>query len=275
MSVRVRLVTSAALLFIAAAGAFVALAVRPGGSLAQRSMTPAPSIVETFSPSQRGEIERIVRNYLIAHPEVLQEALGELEKRQAAADAEKKEVAVKDNAKDLFNSTRQVVLGNAAGDATMVEFFDYNCGYCKRAMADMLDLLHSDPKLKIVLKELPVLGPGSMEAAQVAVAVRMQDADGTKYLEFHQKLLGGRGQADRVRAMAVAKDMGLDMERLEKDLQSEEVKTSIEESLRLAETLGISGTPTYVVGREVVVGAVGLDALKEKVNAARCGKAQC
>jgi protein-disulfide isomerase len=103
----------------------------------------------------------------------------------------------------------------------------------------------------------------------------MQDADGTKYLEFHQKLLGGRGQADRVRAMAVAKDMGLDMERLEKDLQSEEVKTSIEESLRLAETLGISGTPTYVVGREVVVGAVGLEALKEKVNAARCGKAQC
>jgi|HubBroStandDraft_6_1064221.scaffolds.fasta_scaffold211376_3 protein-disulfide isomerase len=275
MSVRARLVTSAALLIIAAAGAFVALAVRPGGSLAQRSMTPAPSIVETFSPSQRGEIERIVRNYLIAHPEVLQEALGELEKRQAAADAEKKEVAVKDNAKDLFNSTRQVVLGNAAGDATMVEFFDYNCGYCKRAMADMLDLLHSDPKLKIVLKELPVLGPGSMEAAQVAVAVRMQDADGTKYLEFHQKLLGGRGQADRVRAMAVAKDMGLDMERLEKDLQSEEVKTSIEESLRLAETLGISGTPTYVVGREVVVGAVGLEALKEKVNAARCGKAQC
>jgi len=277
MSIRIRLVASAALVVVAAAGAFLLLAVRPSGSQTQKPTvaTPGPATAETFSPSQRGEIERIVRNYLIAHPDVLQDALAELEKRQAAADAEKKEAAVKDNAKDLFNSTRQVVVGNPAGDATMVEFFDYNCGYCKRAMADMFDLLHNDPKLKIVLKEFPVLGPGSLEAAQVAVAVRMQDPQGKKYLEFHQKLLGGRGQADRARALAAAKDAGLDMARLDKDLQSEEVKTTLEENLRLAETLGISGTPTYVVGHEVVVGAVGLSALKEKVNAARCGKAQC
>jgi protein-disulfide isomerase len=277
MSVRIRLVASAALVVVVAAGASLLLAVRPGGSQTQKPTvsTPGPATAETFSPSQRGEIERIMKNYLIAHPEVLQDAIAELEKRQAAADAEKKEAAVKDNAKDLFESTRQVVLGNPAGDATMVEFFDYNCGYCKRAMTDMFDLLHNDPKLKIVLKEFPVLGPGSLEAAQVAVAVRMQDPQGKKYLEFHQKLLGGRGQADRARALAAAKDAGLDMARLDKDLQSEEVKTTLDENLRLAETLGISGTPTYVVGHEVVVGAVGLSALKEKVNAARCGKAQC
>ncbi|MGP0090613.1 MAG: DsbA family protein [Xanthobacteraceae bacterium] len=277
MSVRIRLVASAALVVVLAAGALLVLAIRPSGSQTQKPVASAPetTTAETFSPSQRGEIERIMKNYLIAHPEVLQEAITELEKRQAAADAEKKEAAVKDNAKDLFSSTRQVVLGNAAGDATMVEFFDYNCGYCKRAMADMFDLLHNDPKLKIVLKEFPVLGPGSLEAAQVAVAVRMQDLDGKKYLEFHQKLLGGRGQADRARALAVAKEVGLDMARLDKDLQSDEVKTTIEENLRLADTLGISGTPTYVVGHEVVVGAVGLAALKEKVNAARCGKAEC
>jgi protein-disulfide isomerase len=277
MSVRIRLVAAAALVVVAVVAAFLVLAVRPGGSQAQRptASSPGPAIVETFSPSQRGEIERIVKSYLIAHPEVLQEALAELEKRQAAADAEKKETAVKDNAKDLFSSARQVVLGNPTGDATLVEFFDYNCGYCKRAMADMLDLLHDDPKLKIVLKEFPVLGPGSVEAAQVAVAVRMQDPDGKKYLEFHQKLLGGRGQADRARALAAATDAGLDVARIEKDLQSEEVKAALDESLRLAETLGISGTPTYVIGHEVVVGAVGLTALKEKVNAARCGKVEC
>ena len=90
----------------------------------------------------------------------------------------------------MFSSPHQVVLGNPPGNVTFVEFFDYNCGYCKRAMSDMLTLLKNDPKLKVVLKEFPVLGPGSVEAAQVAVAVRMQDKTGKKYLEFHQKLLG-------------------------------------------------------------------------------------
>ena len=146
-----------------------------------------------FLARQRGEIERIVHDYLIAHPEVLQEAMAELEKRQTAAEAEKHKVAVKEHAQTLYSSPRQVTLGNPNGNVTFVEFFDYNCGYCKRAMDDMLTLLKDDPKLKVVLKEFPVLGPGSVEAAQVAVAVRMQDKTGKKYLEFHTKLLGGRG----------------------------------------------------------------------------------
>jgi len=120
-----------------------------------------------------------------------------------------------------------------------------------------------------------VLGPGSVEAAQVAVAVRMQDKTGKKYLEFHQKLLGGRGQADKARALAVAKDVGLDMARLEKDLASAEVKATLQESFKLAESLGLNGTPSYVIGDNVVVGAVGLDSLKEKVNTSRCGKPTC
>ena len=141
-------------------------------------------------------------------------------------------------------------------------------------MADMLALL-KDPNLKVVLKEFPVLGPGSVEAAQVAVAVRMQDPTGQKYLDFHQKLLGGRGQADKARALAAAKEPGLDMARLEKDMASPEVKTTLTENFKLAETLGMNGTPSYVIGNDVVVGAVGLDALREKVNVARCGKATC
>jgi len=236
---------------------------------------PQASYADEFSTSQRGEVERIVRDYLIAHPEVIQEAMAELEKRQSAADAEKHKAAVKQYSQALFASPRQVVLGNPDGNVTFVEFFDYNCGYCKRAMDDMLTLLKDDPKLKVVLKEFPVLGPGSVEAAQVAVAVRMQDKTGKKYLEFHQKLLGSRGQADKARALAVAKDIGLDMGRLDKDLASPEIKATLQESFKLAEALGLNGTPSYVIGEDVVIGAVGLGALKEKVNTSRCGKPSC
>ena len=255
--------TSRPRLIAAACAALLAIAV------------PQASRADEFSASQRGELERIVREYLVAHPEVIQEAMSELEKRQTAADAEKHKAAVKQYSEALFTSPRQVVLGNPNGNVTFVEFFDYNCGYCKRAMDDMLTLLKDDPKLKVVLKEFPVLGPGSVEAAQVAVAVRMQDKTGKKYLEFHQKLLTGRGQADKARALAVAKDIGLDMGRLDKDLASPEVKATLQESFKLAEALGLNGTPSYVIGDNVVVGAVGLESLKEKVNTSRCGKPNC
>ena len=130
----------------------------------------------------------------------------------------------------------------------------------------MTTLMTRTRKLKVVLKEFPVLGPGSVEAAQVAVAVRMQDKTGKKYLDFHQKLLSGRGQADKARALAAAKEVGLDMARIEKDMKSDEVTGTLEESMKLAEALGLNGTPSYVVGNDVVVGAVGLDALKQKIN---------
>jgi len=242
--------------------------------LALCGMPPAAS-AQSFSDTQRGDIESIVRNYLIAHPEVLEEAMSELSKRQAVAEAEKHEASVTTNADKIFNSPRGVVLGNKDGDVNFVEFFDYNCGYCKRAMADMLDLMKADPKLKVVLKEFPVLSQGSVEAAQVAVAVRMQDPTGKKYLDFHQRLLGGRGQADKAHAMAAAKEAGLDTARIEKDLASPEVRATLEENLKLAEAMGMNGTPSYVIGKQVVIGAVGLESLKEKIGIARCGKATC
>ena len=223
------------------------------------SSAPSPAMRRAFPARRRGEIEKIVRDYLIANPEVLQEAIAELEKKQAAEEAEKHQAAVKDNAEAIFNSPRQVTVGNPQGDVTFVEFFDYNCGYCKRAMADMFELMKNDPKLKVVLKEFPVLGPGSVEAARVAVAVRMQDKTGKKYLDFHQKLLTGRGQVDKARAMAVAKEAGLDVARIEKRHRQRRSPARLEESLKLAEKLGLNGTPSYVIGQNVVVGAVGLD----------------
>jgi protein-disulfide isomerase len=230
---------------------------------------------QSLTAPQRTEVEGIIKDYLLKHPELIEEVMKELEKRQGAAEAAKAQKAVSDNAELLFNSPRQVTLGNPKGDVTMVEFFDYNCGYCKRALSDMLDLMKADPNLKVVLKEFPVLGQPSVEAAQVAIAVGMQDKSGKKYLDFHQKLMSGRGQIDKAKALAVAKEAGADMARLEKDMASPEVKATLEESFKLAEPLGLNGTPSYVIGSNVVIGAVGISDLKEKINTARCGKALC
>jgi protein-disulfide isomerase len=240
--------------------------------IAAALMLAAPAIpaqAQTFSTDQRQEIESIVKTYLLDHPEIIQDVMTELDKRQQAADAEKHRAAAVENQATLFSSPHQVVLGNPQGNVTVVEFFDYNCGFCKRALPDMLTLLKTDSNLKFVLKEFPVLGEGSVEAAHVAVAARMQDATGKKYIEFHQKLLGGRGPADKARALAVAKEVGFDMTRLEKDMSSDEVKKTIDEDMKLADALGVNGTPSYVVGDEVVIGAVGLDALRDKISAER------
>ncbi len=229
----------------------------------------APAFAQSFSEPQKQEIGKIIREYLLKHPEVLQEAMQEYEKRQQVAEAEKAKAAIKTHAEAIFNSPRQVTLGNPQGDVTFVEFFDYNCGYCKRALEDMMVLMSKDPKLKVVLKEFPVLGPASLDAARIGVAVRMQDKTGKKYLEFHQKLLTGRGQVDKARAMAVAKEIGLDMAKLDKDLKSDEIEATLQESAKLAEALGLNGTPSYVINNDVVIGAVGLAALGAKIQAAR------
>lgn len=138
-----------------------------------------------------------------------------------------------------------------------MEFFDYNCGYCRRALSDKMVLLQEDRELRIVLNELPILGTASTEAAGVAVAVRMQDRTGEEYLAFHRRLLGGRGPADRASALAAACEEGLDMARLEQDLSSDEVRRTLDENAALARAVGIKGTPAYAAG------------LKEKIAAER------
>jgi protein-disulfide isomerase len=234
-----------------------------------------PAAAQSFTPQQRGEIEKIIRDYLVKNPEILKEVAGALEKQQQQADAAKAKQAIKQHAAVLFNSPRQVTLGNPKGDVTMVEFFDYNCGYCKRALADMLTLMKGDPKLRVVLKEFPVLGEGSVQAAQIAAAATLQDKSGKKYLEFHRKLLNGRGQVTRATALAAAKEAGFDVGRIERDAGGAEVRKTLEESFMLADALGLNGTPSYVIGSNVVIGAVGQEKLKEAINQARCGKAVC
>ncbi len=220
-------------------------------------------------------IEAIIRDYLIKNPEVLEEALNALQTKRAQEQAELQKKALTESKEALFNSSSDVVLGNPKGDITLVEFFDYNCGYCKRGLADIVRLIETDKNIRVVLKDYPVLGAGSLEAAAVAVALREQlTADA--FFEFHKKLLGTRGQVGKDRALEVAREMGADVGKINAAIEGKNVRTTLTESLRLGDSLGISGTPSYVVGDEIVVGAVGYDTLVGKIESMRrCGQATC
>jgi protein-disulfide isomerase len=232
-------------------------------------LVPVGATVADERPTlDRAAIEAIVHDYLVQHPEVLEEAMAALEKKQAAATAENQAKVLVEKAAVLFDSPRQVVLGNPKGDVTLVEFFDYNCGYCKRALPDMLALLDRDKNLRVVLKEFPVLGPGSVEAAKVAVAVGRVAPE--KYLDFHKRLLAGRGEANRARALDAANSAGVDSTALDRSLADGEIGATLEEVYGLANGLGLNGTPSYVVGTKLIPGAVGAARLEQEIRTARC-----
>lgn len=222
----------------------------------------------TNAPLSRPDVEAIVKEYLLRNPEIIRDAIAELERRSNAAEEESRRLALERHRPTLLRSPRDAVMGNVQGDITLVEFFDYNCGYCRRSARDKQELLAKDAKLRIVLKEFPVLGPGSIEAARVSIAARMQ-GDARKFQEFHFKLLATRGQADQARALAVAKEVGFDVGRLQKDLQLSEVSATIDDAADLGNSLAINGTPTYVVGQQLVVGAIGAAGLAEKIATER------
>lgn len=241
----------AALAFAAALGAMAA------------TQTPALA----FTDAEKAEIGTVVRDYLLKNPEVLQEVIAELEKKQSAQEAAGRSEALVSLKGLIYDSPRGNVIGNPKGDVTLVEFFDYNCGYCKHALEDLNKLTKADPNLKVILKEFPVLGKPSVEAAQVAVAVRMVAPE--KYYAFHNALLSSRGQADRAKALQVAKDVGIDPAAIQKVASSPELNATLDESMKIAQALSLNGTPSYIVGDEVVVGAVGYDQLKGAIDAQR------
>jgi protein-disulfide isomerase len=228
-----------------------------------------------FTEQQRQAIGEIVKDYLIKNPEVLTEVIGELEKRQADAQRVAQAGALKETRQTLLNASHSFVVGNPSGDVTLVEFFDYNCGYCKRALSDVKTLVKADPKLRVVLKDFPVLGPDSVEASRVALAAGKQ-LQGEKLFDFHVKVMDSKGRVNGERAMSVAKDMGLDMARLQKDMQSQDIQAALQENMGLGDKLSLTGTPAFIIGDEIIPGAVGLDPLKQVVtNVRQCGKANC
>ena len=221
-----------------------------------------------ISPQERARVESIIRDYLLKNPEILHEVMAELEKKQASAQEAARRSILVEQRDALFRPANEIVLGNPNGDITLVEFFDYNCGYCKRALSDLGELIKSDSKLRVVLLDYPVLGPGSVEASQVAVAAKQQLTP-AKFLDFHTRLLMGRGQANKARALEVAREVGLDLARLEKDMADPKVQQTLQNTAAIGEKLKITGTPSYVVGTDVVEGAVGAASLREAVAQAR------
>lgn len=226
---------------------------------------------EDFSKT---DIEKIVRDYLLENPELIQEALVALERKRRDEENVARAETIKSQSEILFNSVHQAELGNPKGDVTVVEFFDYNCGFCKRAFPDMVRLMEEDSNLRIVMKEFPVLGQGSVEAAQVSLAVLQTDPE--KYLDFHATMISHRGQATKAIALDVAEQIGMNRADIAKIVESSEINVPIEEVYALANGLGLTGTPSYIVGDEVVMGAVGYEALRDKIKAYRqCGSTTC
>jgi protein-disulfide isomerase len=224
--------------------------------------------------AQKTEFGAFIREYLVANPEILLEAQEALKTKQAAASAKAAESAISANTDAIFNSSYDVSLGNPKGDVTIVEFYDYNCGYCKRALSDMDAILEADKNVRFVLKELPILGPESLEAHRVSSAFRKLAPE--KYGDFHRALLGGEERATEATAIAVAERLGVK----EADIRARMVDADHDDEVRLsyalANTLGVTGTPSYVIGKEAVFGAVGADELETKIaNMRSCGKTAC
>jgi len=230
---------------------------------------------DEFTAAQKAEIGTIIKSYLLENPEILRDALTELELKERAAAADARASIVADPSSPLYTSNTGAVVGNPQGKISLIEFFDYNCGYCKRALGDIAQLMKNNPDLKVVLKDLPILSPGSIEAAKVAAAFRNQFS-GDKFWAFHQKLLSSRTSVGQAQALAVAKELGADMDRLEKDMAAPAVIEGIKETDRIAKELDINGTPSFILGQDVVVGAVGETELQTKIaNVRKCGKALC
>lgn len=241
---------------VAAAAIALAAAV---GSL------PAAHAADALTEAQADQVRTIVRDYLIENPEVLVEAMEALQAREQAAAERTQKDALKQHAGAIFNDPGSPVFGNPDGDVTLVEFFDYQCGYCKAVYPAVMQAVEDDKNLRVVMKEFPILGPASVYASRAALASREQG----KYAELHGALMAHKGKLDEATVDAIAKDVGLDLDTLKQDMTSGPVEDQIGVTMALARALGIRGTPAFVVGDTLLPGAVPLERLKQEIEKAR------
>ena len=207
------------------------------------------------------DIKRLALEAILEKPEILIEALSILQERENAALVEAQSTALTELRDDFEQNAP--IFGNLDGSVTLVEFFDYNCGYCRRAAPEVKAVLEANKDVRIVYREFPILGPGSEIAARASLAARNQG----KYQQFHEAMMALNGQAFEASVMEVAGDVGLDLEVLKTDMQSDLVNDHIAASLRLAEALRITGTPTFVLGDEIIPGVIERGTFLEKIAA--------
>lgn len=219
----------------------------------------------TVSATPGEEFERRVRAYLLENPEVIVEAMQSLQARRRADEQTAVQRILKSRADDVLRDPASPIGGNPRGDVTLVEFFDYNCPYC-RQVAPLVDAAAAaDSQLRIVYKEIPILGPGSVFASKAALAAHRQE----RYVAFHQALMRVKGTVDENAVLMAAAEAGLDIERLKTDMQDAAIQAAIERNLALARALRITGTPGFVVGNEIVRGATDLNTLQTLIRMAR------
>ena len=235
-------------------------------ALALIAPVAADSHSDHAAEPDRKAVEKTVRDYLLQNPEVVEQALRRLQEKRRAEERKRAEAAIRQNGEALNAHPLSPVSGNAGGDVTVVEFFDYSCGYCKRALPAMEALLKDDANVRVVWKEFPILGPVSVFAARAAMAAERQG----KYYPFHLALMKER-ELTEGKVLEIAGKAGLDMERLRLDMEDPRIQAYLDETRALAQKIGISGTPAFVVGGVLVPGAVDAARMKELVAAARAG----
>ncbi|MBI3445709.1 MAG: DsbA family protein [Magnetospirillum sp.] len=233
---------------------------------------PAQAQEAPLTPKQAEAVKKVVRDYLMEHPEVLGEALEALREKmraQAEADAHKMLEARKD---DIYKNPDDPQGGNLKGDLTVVEFFDYNCGFCKQTFDSLWEAVKSDGKVRVVLKEYPILGPDSVLASRVALVAKAQSQ--AKYDEVHKALMKFRGRLDEKTIYRLAGEAGLNVEQLKKDVNNPDIERQLKKTLDLARSLDIGGTPTFIVGDRIVSSALDQQTMKQLMDAARRGIAK-
>jgi protein-disulfide isomerase len=232
-------------------------------ALAVAVAAPAlPAAAQELTPE---EVKRLALEAILENPEIVMEAVEILREREEAAQAEATRAAIGDMRLNLEEDPNAPVLGNPEGDVTVVEFFDYNCPYCKQASAEVKALLDGDPSVRLVHREWPILGEGSLFAARAALAAREQG----KYEDFHWALMAERSRKDEAAVLRIAAEVGLDVEKLKADMEGQAVADHIAQSNDMAKALGFTGTPSFVIGEEAVFGFVPKDDLAGLIEAAR------
>jgi len=229
------------------------------------SALPARAEEPIFDDAQKQGIEEIVRAYLLEHPEVIRDAIEALQAKEQAAKANQQAGALAQFKEQLLADLASPVAGNPMGDVTVIEFFDYKCPYCKRVTPALADLLAADKGVRLVFKEFPILGESSVLAARAALAAQKQD----RYFEFHNALMAHRGDFDEAAIETLAKATGLDVEKLRADMKVPEIDQQLAANHTLAKALGIRSTPTFIIGDQVVPGAISIDDMKALIAAAR------
>ncbi len=217
--------------------------------------------------AERTKIEGVVRDYLLRNPEVLLEAMQALKEKQQVEQDRVAQAAIKTNRDALFNDPNSYVGGNPKGNFTVVEFFDYRCGYCKQARPAVAEMLKRDPNIRLVLKEFPILGPDSLTASRAAVATMVGQKD--KYYAFHQALYDYKAALNEDAVMSIAKSTGLDVDKLRQDMKDPKVDQILAENRALGDKLAISGTPAFIIGNQFLPGAAPVESLMAAVSQAR------